>query len=118
MRRHDRDSSRRYVTVHLLVRASERASPSGGRARDQIFIAVAVSDDCAAVSTICSANLRCQQHDAGASVYTDNTRRQLERLASLRPRTLAAMHGSTFVGDGAALLTASIDVIREVSAAR
>ena len=49
--------------------------------------------------------------------YTDNTRRQLERLASLKPRTLAAMHGSTFVGDGAALLTASIDVIREVSAA-
>jgi hypothetical protein len=26
------------------------------------------------------------------------------------------MHGSTFVGDGAALLTASADVIREVSA--
>ena len=49
--------------------------------------------------------------------YTDNTRRQLERLASLKPRTLAAMHGSTFVGDGAALLTASIDVIRDVSAA-
>ena len=49
--------------------------------------------------------------------YTDNTRRQLERLAALKPRTLAAMHGSTFVGDGAALLTASVDMIRDVSAA-
>lgn len=49
--------------------------------------------------------------------YTDNTRRQLATLASLQPRTLAAMHGSTFVGDGAALLTASVDVIRDVSAA-
>jgi hypothetical protein len=26
------------------------------------------------------------------------------------------MHGSTFIGDGAALLTASADVIRDVSA--
>jgi flavorubredoxin len=47
--------------------------------------------------------------------YNDNTRRNLERLAALQPKTLAAMHGSTFVGDGAALLTASIDVIRRVS---
>ena len=46
--------------------------------------------------------------------YTDNTKRQLAKLAALKPRTLAAMHGSTFVGDGAALLTASDDVIREV----
>jgi flavorubredoxin len=49
--------------------------------------------------------------------YTDTTKRQLARLASLEPRTLAAMHGSTFVGDGAALLTESADVIRAVSAA-
>ena len=49
--------------------------------------------------------------------YTPNTKRQLEKLAALRPRTLAAMHGSTFVGDGAALLTASAEVIRDVSAA-
>jgi flavorubredoxin len=49
--------------------------------------------------------------------YTDNTKRQLEKLAALKPRTLAAMHGSTFVGDGSALLLASADVIREVSAA-
>ena len=40
-----------------------------------------------------------------------------EKLAALKPRTLAAMHGSTFIGDGAAMLTASADVIRDVSAA-
>jgi flavorubredoxin len=47
--------------------------------------------------------------------YTDNTKRQLAKLAALQPRTLAAMHGSTFVGDGAAALIASGDVIRQVS---
>jgi len=47
--------------------------------------------------------------------YTDNTARQLAKLASLEPRTLAAMHGSTFVGDGASALLASAEVIREVS---
>jgi flavorubredoxin len=47
--------------------------------------------------------------------YTENTKRQLAKLAALQPRTLAAMHGSTFVGDGAAALIASGDVIREVS---
>ena len=49
--------------------------------------------------------------------YNDNTRRQLAKLAALEPRTLAAMHGSTFVGDGAALLLASADVIQSVSPA-
>ena len=47
--------------------------------------------------------------------YTENTKRHLATLAALRPRMLAAMHGSTFVGDGAAALVASGDVIREVS---
>ena len=49
--------------------------------------------------------------------YNDNTRRQLAKLAALKPRTLAAMHGSTFVGDGAAILLASADVLQSVSAA-
>ena len=49
--------------------------------------------------------------------YNDNTRRQLANLAALKPRTLAAMHGSTFVGDGAAILLASADVIQSVSGA-
>jgi len=47
--------------------------------------------------------------------YTENTRRQLANLAALQPRVLAAMHGSTFVGDGAAALIASGDVIQQVS---
>jgi flavorubredoxin len=49
--------------------------------------------------------------------YTDNTRRQLATLAALQPRTLAAMHGSTFVGDGAGILLASADVLQSVGAA-
>ena len=32
--------------------------------------------------------------------YTPNTERILHELADLRPRTLAAMHGATFSGDG------------------
>jgi flavorubredoxin len=47
--------------------------------------------------------------------YTQNTKRQLAQLAALRPRTLAARHGSTFVGDAAAALIASGEVIREVT---
>jgi flavorubredoxin len=47
--------------------------------------------------------------------YTENTKRQLAKLAALEPRTLAVMHGSTFVGDGGAALIASADVIREVT---
>jgi flavorubredoxin len=49
--------------------------------------------------------------------YTGNTKRQLASLAALRPRVLAAMHGSTFVGDGAAALVASGEVIRQVTGA-
>jgi len=36
--------------------------------------------------------------------HARNTRPMLERLASLKPRTLACMHGSAWRGDGAALL--------------
>jgi flavorubredoxin len=32
--------------------------------------------------------------------FTPQTRRHMEKLASLQPQVLAAMHGSTFVGDG------------------
>jgi flavorubredoxin len=48
--------------------------------------------------------------------YTDNTARQLAKLAALQPRTLAAMHGSTFVGDGASVLLACDDILRETLA--
>jgi flavorubredoxin len=47
--------------------------------------------------------------------YTENTKRQLASLAALQPRILAAMHGSTFAGDGAAALVASGEVIRQVT---
>jgi flavorubredoxin len=47
--------------------------------------------------------------------YTENTKRHLAVLASLKPRVLAAMHGSTFIGDGGAALIASGEVIRDVS---
>jgi flavorubredoxin len=47
--------------------------------------------------------------------YTENTKRQLANLAALQPRILAAMHGSTFVGDGASALIASGEVIRQVT---
>jgi hypothetical protein len=32
--------------------------------------------------------------------FTPNTERFLAELAALKPKTLAAMHGSSFVGDG------------------
>jgi hypothetical protein len=43
--------------------------------------------------------------------YTPATRQRLEALASLRPKVLAAMHGSSFIGDGAAALRAGADVM-------
>ena len=46
--------------------------------------------------------------------YTPNTKQRLEELAALQPRTLAAMHGSTFIGDGAAALRPSAEVLRDV----
>lgn len=43
---------------------------------------------------------------------TPSTRRRLDELADLQPRVLAAMHGSTFVGDGAAALRAAADMLQ------
>jgi hypothetical protein len=42
---------------------------------------------------------------------TASTRRRLEELANLQPRVLAAMHGSTFVGDGGAALRSAGDML-------
>lgn len=39
-----------------------------------------------------------------AMTMAPNTRRELERMAALSPRTLALMHGSSYEGDGAAAL--------------
>ena len=46
--------------------------------------------------------------------YTPYTEATLKRLAALKPRTLATMHGSTFIGDGARALTDLAQVIKEV----
>lgn len=45
--------------------------------------------------------------------YTVNTRPMLERLAQLGPRTVATMHGSVYVGDGARALRELDGVMRE-----
>jgi flavorubredoxin len=46
--------------------------------------------------------------------YTASTRKRLEELASLRPGVLAAIHGSSFVGDGAAALTSAADIMERL----
>src|SRR4029078_6035046 len=46
--------------------------------------------------------------------YTEETRRQLGGLAALQPRLIAAMHGSSFAGDGAAALLAAADVMQKL----
>jgi hypothetical protein len=46
--------------------------------------------------------------------WTPQTRARLERLANLRPQVCATMHGSAYVGDGAAELCALADMLEEV----
>lgn len=46
--------------------------------------------------------------------YTHHTGRVLETLAELKPKTLAAMHGSTYYGNGAQALRELAVVMREV----
>ena len=50
--------------------------------------------------------------------YTPYTESTLQRLAALKPRTLAAMHGSTFVGNGGKALTDVAQVIKEILGGR
>ena len=45
--------------------------------------------------------------------YTRNTERLLNELAALKPKTLATMHGSTFVGDGQRALCDLAVMMRE-----
>jgi hypothetical protein len=45
--------------------------------------------------------------------YTDST---LHRLAALEPRTLALMHGSSFLGDGRAAIISLAEIIKETIA--
>jgi len=46
--------------------------------------------------------------------YTPYTESTLQRLAALKPRALAAMHGSTYIGDGAKALTDVAQVIKDI----
>ena len=46
--------------------------------------------------------------------YTPYTESTLQRLAALKPKTLAAMHGSTYIGDGAKALTGAAQVIKDI----
>jgi flavorubredoxin len=46
--------------------------------------------------------------------YTPHTERQIKDLASLKPRAVAPMHGSTFVGDGERALIEMGTVMKEL----
>jgi flavorubredoxin len=46
--------------------------------------------------------------------YTPHTQPTLQRLAALKPRTLAAMHGSAYVGDGARAIDDLAQVMKDV----
>jgi flavorubredoxin len=51
---------------------------------------------------------------AGYQPYTRQTEKNLQKLIALEPRTIAAMHGSSFTGDGAQALCDLGTVMREV----
>lgn len=46
--------------------------------------------------------------------YTERTASELQKLVDLRPKTLAVMHGSVFVGDGGKALSDYGEMLREV----
>jgi flavorubredoxin len=64
----------------------------------------------------CRATLTAYQQGPLANYvpYTPNTGRILEGLASLKPRTVAVMHGSTFRGDCTQSFRELADVMKEV----
>jgi flavorubredoxin len=51
---------------------------------------------------------------AGYQPFTRQTEQNLQKLIALEPRTIAAMHGSTYIGDGARALRDLGVVMREV----
>jgi flavorubredoxin len=51
---------------------------------------------------------------AGYQPYTRQTESNLQKLIALEPKTIAAMHGSTFIGDGAEALRDLGAVMREL----
>src|SRR5262249_53228393 len=55
---------------------------------------------------------------AGSVPYTPHTETIMANLASLRPRTLATMHGSSFVGDGEEAFRNMAGVLKELLGSR
>ncbi len=53
---------------------------------------------------------------ANAYPYSENTDRIFEKLAGLKPKTLAIMHGSTYSGDGESILHDTSRVMRKILA--
>jgi flavorubredoxin len=51
---------------------------------------------------------------AGYLPYTPKTEQILKRLADLKPKTLATMHGSTFTGDGEAAILDLAQAMKEI----
>ena len=51
---------------------------------------------------------------AGYMPYTRQTERNLNKLIELKPATIAAMHGSSYSGDGAQALREFGEVMKEV----
>ena len=51
---------------------------------------------------------------AGYMPYTRQTERNLQKLIDLQPKTIAAMHGSSYVGDGAVALQEFGEVMKEL----
>jgi aspartate-semialdehyde dehydrogenase len=51
---------------------------------------------------------------ANAYPYTSQTEATLQRLAALKPKTIAVMHGSSFSGNGEQALTDLASVMRQV----
>jgi flavorubredoxin len=79
-----------------------------------------VGDVAATTTESCVAPMRAMlesSRDTRADWYvpwTPQTRARLERLAALQPRLCATMHGSAYVGDGAAELRALATMLEEV----
>ena len=51
---------------------------------------------------------------AGYMPYTRQTEKNLQKLIDLQPKTIAAMHGSSYTGDGAVALQEFGEVMKEV----
>jgi len=51
---------------------------------------------------------------AGYLPYSSDTQEKINRLASLKPKTLAAMHGSTYIGDGESALLDLASAMKDV----